>query len=198
MRERIAYDEKLAADSRAVAKLFGIPITVLTAWQLEGYISRRVITPQQWGMLNMIRCVIWDNRRVIRAMLANLTKAERRRLIDGCEKTTIERIVYTDFLRTKLTGRGLMDDDRLITFVHYQRYLVWRHPQLHHLLTRKIFERQRKSAEARIRYCRHRGTLSQLIVDLGLKINDDGTVVNPWIQQHQAISENPGLNIFHD
>lgn len=198
MRECITYDEVLAADSRAVAKLFGIPHTVLSAWQLEGFISRGVITTAQWQTLNMIRCMIWDNRRVIRAMLANLPKRERRRLVDACEKNTTERIVYTDFLRFKLVGKGLMNDGRLITFDHYQKYLSWRHPQLCHLLTRKIFDRQRKAAEARIRYCRQHGTLTQLIADLGLKIQDDGTVVNPRIRSHEDTRVPSGRNIFYD
>lgn len=197
MRDRVAYDQVTASNSRAVAKVFDIPHTVLQVWQREGFIDRVLVTPEQWEMLNMIRCVIWDNRRVIRAMLANLPKSVRRRLVDDCEKNTIERIVYHDFLRVKLTGRGLMNDGRLITYVHYQRYLSWRHPNLCHLLTRQIFERQRKAAEARIRYCRKMGTLGTLISDLGLQLRD-GVIVNPFIQENNPHVGFIGRNIFHD
>lgn len=197
MRSRIEYVETIASDSRAVAKLFSIPQTVLAAWQLEGFIGRVTVTQEQWERLNMIRCVIWDNRKVIRAMLATLPRSERRRLIDSCEKTTIERIVYLDFLRVKLTGRGLMNDDRQITFCRYQKYLAWRHPHLCHLLTLKIFEKQRKSAEARIRYCRQHGTLDRLITDHGLKILEDGSITNPWISDEPTKTDS-GKNIFYD
>lgn len=197
MRNRIEYVESIASDSRAVAKLFCIPQTVLAAWQLEGFISRVKVTPEHWERLNMVRCVIWDNRKVIRAMLATLPKSERRLLIDSCEKTTIERIVYLDFLRVKLTGRGLMNDDRQITFCRYQKYLAWRHPHLCHLLTLKIFGKQRKAAEARIRYCRQHGTLERLIADLGLKILGDGSITNPWISVEPTKTDS-GKNIFSD
>ncbi len=195
MKEHIVYNSKLASDGRAAAKLFGIPYTVLSSWQLEGYIGRSVITPEQWQLLNMIRCHIWENRRAIRAMLANLPKRERRRLVDDCEKTAIERIVYTDFLRFRLTGKGIMNDNRLITFNRYQDYLTWRHPNLYHLLTRGIYDKQIKSAEARIRYCRQRGLLNRLIADLGLSLLTDGTVVNPAIRTNV---EATGRYIFYD
>ena len=186
MRAQIEFRADLSTDSRIVAKLFGIPHTVLSAWQLEGYIDRASITQHQWNFLNMIRCCIWDNRRVIRAMLAGLPKSERRRLVDSCEKTTIERIVYLDFLRLKLVGRGIMNDGRLITFTHYQRYLTWRHPNLHHLLTRRVFDKQRKAAEARIRYVKHHGSLDQFISDLGLRRLANGQIVNPNIKEAVA------------
>jgi len=198
VRECFGYDAALAVDSRAVAKVFGVPHTVLAVWQQEGFVDCEVVTPEQWATLNMIRCAVWDNRRVIRAMLANLPKRERRRLLDDCDKPAIARIVYYDFLRAKLTGKGLMSDGRLITYEHYGKYLSWRHPQLQHLLTRKIFEQQRKSAENRIRYCRKHGTLPRLIADLGLVLLADNTVANPWIRQPDANNAFSGRNIFHD
>ncbi len=116
----------------------------------------------------MIRSCVWDNRNVIRSMLRGLPQAERRRLIDTCEKTTIERIVYNDFLRFKLSGTGIMADCRPVTYQRYTEYLGWRHPYLYHLLTRKIFTTQRKSALAKIRYARLTGALNQLMNDLSV------------------------------
>lgn len=197
MRQAITYDSGLAGNIRSVARLFRIPLRILMDWQQDGLLSQE-ITPEQWFFVDLVRRAVWENRKVLRAMLANLPRSERRALLDGCEKSAIERIVYLDFLRVKLTGRGFRNDGRLITFERYKKYLHHRHPKMLWMLTRQVFDRQRKAAEARIRYCRQRGTLSQLISDLGLEVQEDGTVVNPWVRQQEATSEYSGRNIFHD
>ena len=171
MRERIAYDLGAAGDVRALSILFGLPQYVLRRWQLEGFISRSILSAVDWAILNMIRSCIWDNRNVLRAMLRGMPMSERRRLVDTCEKTTIERIVYDDFLRFKISGTGIMGDGRSVTFKRYAEYLSWRHPNLNYLLTYQIFIRQRKAALAKINYARKIGTLDQLIQDMTNRIS---------------------------
>lgn len=166
MRERILYNEDAAGSILAISKLFDIPQYVLRHWQLAGFISRSVITMAEWEALDLIRCCIWDNRNVIRAMLRNLPASERRRIVDTCQKTTLERIVYNDMLRFKLSGIGIMGNGRQVTYQRYESYLTWRHPNLYHLLTRKIFEKQRKAALAKISYARKTASIVQLRNDL--------------------------------
>jgi hypothetical protein len=163
------YNHEIASDIKAISRMFGIPQRIIKQWQLEGYLSRTYITDEQWRWLELVQLAIWKNRAVIRAILSGLPRSERRRLADDCEKKGIERIVYNDFLRMKLRGDGIMGDGRNITFHRYQHYLHWRHPNLWQLLTRQIFDTQRKSALARIRYARQTGRIEQLMADLGVK-----------------------------
>ena len=166
MRAAIPYEPAVAGDIRALTQSFDIPLYIVRQWQLEGFLSRSVVTEAEWELLNLVRCCIWGNRNVIRAMLRKLPVSERRRLIDACEKTAIERIVYVDFLRFKLSGTGIMGDAWPVTFERYQKYLTWRHPNLYSLLTYNIFIKQRKAALAKIAYARKTGTLEQLARDL--------------------------------
>jgi len=162
-----AYQPEYASDVKTLSLIFGIPQRIIRLLQLEGYLSRTCITEEQWRWLDLIRLAIWSNRTVIRAMLAGLPRAERRRLADDCTKMGIERIVYNDFLRFKLRGDGIMGDGRNVTYDRYRQYLQWRHPNVWHLLTRQIFDTQRKSALARIRYARQTGRIEQLMADMG-------------------------------
>lgn len=164
---RIPYQSEVAEDIRKLSAIFGIPQRIIRQWQLEGYMSRGCISAEEWGWLALIQDAIWNSRAVIRAMLAGLPQAERRRLADDCEKRGVERIVYNDFLRFKLCGDGIMGDGRNVTYDRYRKYLQWRHPNLWHLLTRQIFDTQRKSALARIRYARQTGRIEQLMADMG-------------------------------
>ena len=166
------YQPDAASDVKALSKIFGIPQRIIRLWQLEGYLSRTCITEEQWRWLDLIRLAVWVNRAVIRAMLAGLPQAERRRLADDCAKLGIARIVYNDFLRFKLRGDGIMGDGRRVTYQRYQKYLQWRHPNLWQLLTRQIFDAQRKSALARIRYARQTGRLEQLKADMSVNLNE--------------------------
>jgi hypothetical protein len=143
-----------------------MPQYILRMWQFEVYISRSVITPAEWETLDMIRRAIWDNRNVLRAMLKGLPAAECRRFADTADKTAIERIVYSDFLHFKLRGGGIMEDGRPVIYQRYEQFLSWRHPNLCKLLTRGVFETQRKSALSKISYARRTGTLDQLTHDL--------------------------------
>jgi hypothetical protein len=104
-------------------------------------------------------------------MLKGLSGAERRRLADTADKTAIKRIVYSDFLRFKLRGGGIMEDGLPVTYDMYEQYISWRHPNLCKLLTRVIFEKQRKAALSRISYARRTGTLDQLTHDLFARIS---------------------------
>lgn len=165
----INYKPEISGDVRSLSELFGIPQRIIRIWQLEGYLSRTCLTEEQWHWLDFIRLAVWQNRAVLRAMLAGLPQAERRRLADDCQKLGITRIVYNDFLRFKLRGDGIMGDGRSVTYQRYLQYLHWRHPHLWHLLTRQIFDRERKSVLARIRYARQTGRLDQLIADMGVK-----------------------------
>lgn len=168
MRAPIPFQPTAAGDIKPLSQLFGIPQRVIRIWQLEGYLSRTSITEEQWHLLNMIRAVVWDNRTVLRAMLADLPRAERRILADVAEKTGIERIVYIDMLRFKLRGSGIMGDGLPVTYERYRGYLRWRHPNLWHLLNRAIFVRQRKAALAKISYADKTGKQDQLIKDMKL------------------------------
>jgi hypothetical protein len=169
---RLTYQPECASDVKSLSQVFGIPQRIIRLWQREGYLSRECITADQWGWLELVKDALWSNRTVIRAMLAGLPQAERRRLADDCTKKGVERVVYNDFLRFKLRGDGIMGDGRNITYDRYRKYLQWRHPNLWHLLTRQIFDAQRKSALARIRYARQTGRLEQLMADMGVTWQD--------------------------
>jgi hypothetical protein len=167
MRAPLPFNPNFASNIRALSKLFDIPQFILRMWQTLGFISRSAVTPAEWEALDFIRMAVWDNRSVLRAMLRGLPLAERRRINDTCVKTAIERIIYDDFLRFKLaTPGGIMGDGRPVTYERYEHYLSWRHPNLFHLLTRKIFLRQRKAALARIDYARRTGSLDRLRHDM--------------------------------
>lgn len=173
MRAAIPYKPEVAIDIRALSKLFDIPQYILRIWQSQGFISRSVVSAAEWEMFNMIRCCIWDNRNVIRAMLRGLTAPERRRLIDACDKTAIERVTYEDFVRFKMGSTGIMGDGRPVTYERYMHYLSWRHPHLCHLLTKDIFIKQRKAALAKIAYARNTGTYDRLTRDMLCRKNND-------------------------
>jgi hypothetical protein len=166
VREPLPYNPEVSRDIKSLSKCFGIPQYILRQWQLEGIISRSAVSAAEWEFLDGIRSGVWQNRNVIRAILRALPISERRRIIETCEKSAIERIVYDDFLRFKLRGGGIMEDGRPVIFDRYEQYLSWRHPNLCELLTRSIFEKQRKAALAKISYARRTGTLNQLTHDL--------------------------------
>lgn len=166
MRASVNYDVAVAGNIKVLSHIFGIPQYILHQWQLEGLISRSVISKTEWEALNLICRGVWDNRNVIRAMLRGLTVSERRRLIDVCDKTAIERIVYDDFLRFKLNGCGIMGDGRPVTYERYEQYLTWRHPGLCHMLNRQLFNKQRKAALAKIDYACRTGTIERLQRDM--------------------------------
>lgn len=173
MRAPVPYSTAIAGDAKALAHTFGLPQYILRRWQLEGLISRSVITVTEWEALDLVRRGVWDNRAVLRAMLRGLPVDERRRIIDTCVKTAIERIVYNDFLRFKLSGTGIMGDGRPVTYGRYEQYLSWRHPGLCLLLSRQVFDRQRKAALAKIAYAKKTGTYKQLKQDMFCRKEDD-------------------------
>jgi hypothetical protein len=170
------YDPLLASSVKALSAKFSIPQYVLRHWQIQGYIDRCQITPEEWQILSFVQRAVWPSILVARALLATLPKKARGKLVRGCEKTAVERAVFFDLLRAKLLGQGLPGSGKArITYSEYAEYLSWRRPSLRQKLTRQIFVNQRKAALATIAYAQKRGQVSRLVEELRIEYIDHGS-----------------------